>query len=168
MARGVTIQGEFGALRAFRLAVRDVARPASRRLVLADVGRTALAELRKGFSAQRSPDGDAWPATTDGRAALGGSMASSWSFSVAGRSVRLVSFHRGARTHQRGMTIRPKGPAGVLVFQIGGRTVFARKVKIPRRRMTPRNGSLGAWTGPVETTASQSLGELVRRKLRAR
>lgn len=107
-------------------------------------GRAAFEALREDFSNSHDASGSTWPRTTDGRAALVG-FGKYWRLIIAGNAVRLSSNHPGARAHQLGATIVPTGAAGLLAFTIGGRKVFARKVKLPARRATPRNGGLDAW-----------------------
>ncbi|MBV1702621.1 MAG: phage virion morphogenesis protein [Hyphomicrobiales bacterium] len=114
---------------------------------VASGGLPAMVELKQGLGdllveqtrtrleiEKTSPDGVAWPRTTDDRGALfvtGEHLARSIDRNVEGDGVEVGSGWVGARIHQFGGVIEAKGRA--LVFAVGGKTVFAKKVTIPAR-----------------------------------
>lgn len=169
----VTVKGDFRKIAKVRIGIEG-ARRHLRRITQA-VGDAALEELREGIAAGCAPDGTAWPPTTDGRKALQGGMAASWGVTVNGLRASLRTSHEGAGMHQRGGVIVAKrkgsgrdaggrftqGRPGVLVFVVGGRKVFARKVKIPRRRMTPMTGTLERWAPRVVRVVQEQLAREV-------
>ena len=82
-----------------------------------------------------SPEGAAWPLTSDGRAALfvtGVHLARSIDHAASANEAIWGSGWIGARVHQFGATIKPKS-AKALHFMIGDKQVFATKVVIPAR-----------------------------------
>jgi phage gpG-like protein len=124
------------------------------------VGEAALEELREGIAAGRDPAGAKWPATTEGKRALGGGMAASWVLSVEGDTARLSTEHEGAGAHQTGKVITPKTKP-LLAFQIGERKVFAKRVTLPQRRMHPRSGSLESWAPRLRRVAVDELSAAI-------
>jgi phage gpG-like protein len=83
----------------------------------------------------QSPEGVAWKKTTDGRAALfvdGTHLARSIDYASGESEARWGSGVVYARIHQFGGVITPvNGKA--LVFNLGGKKVFAKKVTMPAR-----------------------------------
>lgn len=65
---------------------------------------------------------------------------------IDSKNVSVGSDRKYAAIHQLGGTIRPKQKK-VLVFQIGGRTIFAKRVRIPPRPYLPFDaaGKMLAW-----------------------
>lgn len=153
------VHGDFAKLRAFTARVEAIGNTGLRRVVRV-VGRAALAELREGYAGSKDATGAAWALTTDGRRALT-TYARHWRLVVAGNAVRLASDHIGAGVHQHGATITPKKADGVLVFTVAGVKIHARKVTVPARRVTPRNGGLDAWAPALRAAVTNELGELV-------
>lgn len=81
------------------------------------------------------PDGNAWPANGEGSSTLFRSGGLATSIDHQQEDLNQVSWGSPliyAAIHQEGGEIRPKD-AKVLVFSIGGETIFAKKVTIPRR-----------------------------------
>lgn len=163
------IRGNFEALARVRIGVDGLASNGLGRLVRV-VGDAAVAELRAGFSEAHDPSGSAWKSTTDGRKPLQG-FDRHWTLTLGRGVARLSSNHPGARAHQLGAVIVPRrrsrgrdtggrfttARGGVLAFVIGGAKVFARKVVLPKRRMTPRNGSLEGWARGIEGAVNAEL-----------
>jgi phage gpG-like protein len=130
---------------AFRLEVTGLDAALAR---IAAAGRLEFYELLDGLSRQgvdqtkrrieiekTSPEGAAWPKTTDGRAALfvgGTHLARSIDHAVSGDAAIWGSGWIGARVHQFGAVIKPVN-ARFLAFTIGGQKIFAKKVTIPAR-----------------------------------
>ena len=82
-----------------------------------------------------SPDGAKWKPTVDGRAPLfvtGAHLARSIDHSASATEAHWGTGWIGARVHQFGATITPKS-AKRLHFQLGGKSVFAKKSVIPAR-----------------------------------
>ena len=156
------VKGDWPKLERVRVRLDGLGRGETRLRLVRAVGETALQELRAGFERGHGPDGATWARTTEGKPALRG-FDRHWTLRYAGAVVQLVSDHPGARAHMRGAVILPKrggvgrgprgkftkGKLGLLAFTIGGRKVFAKKVKLPSRRMTPRNGTLEGWVQPI-------------------
>ncbi len=156
------VKGDWPKLERVRVRLEGLGRGESRVRLVRAVGETALTELRKGFERGAAPDGAGWKRTTDGKRPLAG-FERYWSLRYAGSVAQLASDHPGARAHHRGAVILPKrggvgrdtrgkftrGKMGVLAFTVGERKVFARKVKLPSRRMTPRSGTLEGWVQPI-------------------
>lgn len=149
------VRGDFAALTRLRTGVERLADNGFARLVRV-VERAADRELRAGFAGSHDASGAAWPETTDGRPALV-TYGKHWTTRSAGNVVSLSSNHIGARAHQLGATIRPLTADGVLAFTIGGRKIVARKVVLPARRVTPRNGSLETWARPINAAVARAL-----------
>lgn len=153
------VRGDFAKLQRFEATLARVADVGPRRLVRV-VGRAAQDELQRGFAGSHDATGAAWKLTTDGRKALV-TYGKHWRLVVAGLAVRLTSDHIGAGVHQHGATITPKKADGVLVFTVAGVKIHARKVTVPARRVTPRNGGLDAWAPALRAAVTNELGELV-------
>lgn len=85
-------------------------------------------------SEKTAPDGSAWPANRAGTSILmrSGMLANSIDYAVSATQAIVGTGLRYARIHQHGGVIKPKA-AKVLAFKVGGRTVFARKVTMPKR-----------------------------------
>lgn len=81
-----------------------------------------------------APDGKAWTPNRTGTPLLykSGTLSRSIDYAVAGDDVIVGSGLKYAAVHQHGATIKPK-QARALVFRLGNRTIFARKVTIPAR-----------------------------------
>jgi len=82
-----------------------------------------------------TPDGKAWPKTTDGRGALyvTGAFAHNYiQAEVSGDDAVWGSGWKAARIHQFGGVIRPVN-AKCLAFSIGAKKIFAKASKIPAR-----------------------------------
>ena len=169
----LTLKGDFRKIAKVRIGLQWMRR--SLRQITQVVGDAALDELRTGIAEGRAPDGAAWPATSEGRKALQGGMAASWTLTVNGLRASLRTSHDGAGMHQRGGVIVAKrkgtgrdgagrftrGRRGVLAFVVGGRKVFARKVKIPQRRMTPQTGTLERWEPRVAHVVQDHLSRRI-------
>lgn len=85
-------------------------------------------------SEKTAPDGGAWQANRAGTSILlrSGMLANSIDYTVSATQAVVGSGLRYARIHQEGGVILPKA-GKALAFKAGGRTVFARKVTMPKR-----------------------------------
>jgi hypothetical protein len=153
------LTGDWAALRRLRAGVDDVAREGFGRVVRR-TSEAVLDAVHEGHAQGRDPSGASWASTTDGRRALQGGFPASWRTAISGNVVTLATSHDGAGAHQRGKTITPK-TARVLAFVIGGQKVFARKVKIPQRRMHPSGGTLETWAPRLRVAALDELAAVV-------
>lgn len=167
---GDGVEGEWPRLERVRVRLDGLGRGETRLRLVRAVGETALQELHAGFERGHGPDGATWARTTEGERPLVG-FERHWTLRYTGTAIQLVSDHPGARAHMRGAVILPKrggagrdsrgkftkGKLGLLAFTIGGRKVFAKKVKLPVRRPVPRNGTLQRWARPIEDAVDQEL-----------
>lgn len=69
---------------------------------------------------------------------------------AGGDSVKIGSPAKYAAAHQFGATIVPKDPSGVLAFEVGGKTVYVKKVEIPARPFMPFVGKTAKLTGNAQ------------------
>ncbi|MGO8738624.1 phage virion morphogenesis protein [Rhodoblastus sp.] len=104
--------------------------------LLDSLGRLGVEQTRQRIEVEKTaPDGTPWKETRDGRPALfvtGTHLARSIDHAVSGMQAEWGTGWIGARVHQFGAVIKPvNGKA--LKFQIGGETVFRKKVEIPAR-----------------------------------
>lgn len=85
-------------------------------------------------SEKTAPDGARWKPNREGTSTLfrSGALARSIDYAVSGDTAIIGSGLIYAGVHQNGATIVPK-KAKRLVFRLGNRTIFARKVTIPPR-----------------------------------
>lgn len=85
-------------------------------------------------SEKRSPSGESWKPNRGGTPTLyrSGTLARSIDFQASSDAAIVGSGLVYAGIHQRGGTITPK-KAKRLVFRIGNKTIFARKVTVPAR-----------------------------------
>lgn len=153
------LTGDWAALRRLRAGVDDVAREGFGRVVRL-VGDATLEAVQDGHAQGRDPSGVSWPSTTDGRRALQGGFSASWRMTVSGNVVTLATSHDGANAHQSGMVITPKTKRA-LAFVVAGQKVFARKVKIPQRRMHPSGGTLETWAPHLRAVATNELAAVI-------
>ena len=103
--------------------------------LLEGVARMVQEQTRRRITSEkRAPSGAAWKPNRAGTPILyrSGALARSIDYSVSGETAIVGSGLVYAGIHQNGGTITPKS-ARRLVFRIGNRTVFARKVTIPAR-----------------------------------
>jgi phage gpG-like protein len=106
----------------------------------------------------------AWPNLADGSAARLRRSGQLWKglhvADVGSRSGRVgVNAIYGA-VHQFGAVIRPKQPGGRLAFPMGGKTVFAKSVRIPARPFLPFQPS-----GEPTAQAATAVRAAVERKV---
>lgn len=109
--------------------------PLSASELLNGLGRTIQEQTRRRITGEKSsPKGDAWPKNRSGTSILfrSGALSRSIDYAVQGEAVIVGSGLVYAAIHQFGGTITPK-QAKRLVFRVGNRTIFARKVTIPAR-----------------------------------
>lgn len=95
----------------------------------------ALQTQRRIEAEKTTPEGRAWPLTRDGRSALfdtGTNLYQSIDHRSTDNTATWGTGWVGARVHQFGAVIRPK-KGKTLVFNLGGKSVFAKSVKIPGR-----------------------------------
>lgn len=105
----------------------------------AAIGRVISNRIRLGFKAGRSPWGVPWAPLTSrvGQPLRNtGLLQRSITSKPSKDSVEVGTNRTGAPTQHFGATILPK-KGKYLVFQIGGRKVFAKKVTIPARPFMP-------------------------------
>ncbi|MBN8533843.1 MAG: phage virion morphogenesis protein [Rhizobiales bacterium] len=103
--------------------------------LLEGLGRMIQEQTRRRIiSEKRGPDGKAWQPNRAGTSTLfrSGTLARSGDYSATAETAIVGSGLIYAGVHQRGATITPK-QAKRLVFRVGNRTIFARKVTIPPR-----------------------------------
>lgn len=103
--------------------------------LLEGLGRMIQEQTRRRImSEKRGPDGKAWQPNRAGTSTLyrSGTLARSVDYSASGEAAIIGSGLIYAGVHQNGAVIRPK-KAKRLVFRLGNRTIFARKVTIPAR-----------------------------------
>ena len=108
-----------------------------------------------------SPDGAAWPLTSDGRKALfvsGTHLYRSIDHAAGATEARWGTGWIGAKVHQFGAVITPKG-AKALHFKFGGKDVFAKKVTIPAR---PYLGVSAANARDLEAAAATFIARYVQ------
>ncbi len=134
MAAG--IHGDFSRLHSLGRKFDRISRAGFREELNGALSEAAADLIDDQISSQRSPYGDHWEPTTEGNAAFTGARGDTTARHTA-RGFRIHSgIPFGLKTHQRGRTIRPRN-GEFLVFEIGNRTVFARKVTIPARPIVP-------------------------------
>jgi len=107
-----------------------------------------------------SPAGVAWPLTRDGRGALfvtGTHLARSIDHAASASEAKWGTGWIGAQVHQFGAVIRPKN-AKALHFEVGGTSVFAKKVTIPAR---PYLGVSAANARDLEAAAAKFIERYV-------
>jgi phage virion morphogenesis protein len=141
---------------AIKVTVRDAElREAMRRLqmkgdaglvqaCLKNIGIAVVKQTRRHFDQQRDPEGQAWaplnPDYAKGKRGtkileehgMAGGLEGSITSAVHPGYVEIGTNKIYGAIHQFGGTIRPKS-GDFLVFKLGGKTVFARKVTIPAR-----------------------------------
>jgi phage gpG-like protein len=148
-------------------------RAADENLLLAGIGQSLSALVRKQFETSTDPYGRPWEPlkSRDGKPLYNtGGLANSVRFTVGRDSVEVGVGFPWIRTHQFGATIYPKR-ASRLRFLIRGKTVFARKVTIPTRPVLPLQGLPNSWKAAIENEAARiiqggsrwSLSGIIRR-----
>jgi len=110
------------------------------RPLMESVGTSLVATTTRRLERGVAPDGTRWPKKWSGTPSFlskDGTLKSSIGHRVEGDTLHIGSPVKYARIHQEGGTIRPR-TARFLVFKgADGRTVFAKKVKIPCRQWLP-------------------------------
>lgn len=128
-----------------------------KRELMDGLGRLGEEQTRKRIEIEKtSPEGKAWKPTIDGRGALfvtGTHLARSIDYAASENEARWGSGWIGARVHQFGAVITPVN-AKALRFDLGGKTVFAKKVTIPAR---PYVGLSATNAREMEETAARFL-----------
>jgi phage gpG-like protein len=157
---GVRIEIEASGLKPVEGALEALAAADTLQL-MTDIGALLESSTRERVEETKtSPDGAAWPANREGTSILlrtGRHLRDSIAYIAAPDQVQVGSSWEFAHVHQFGATIKPKS-AKRLAFQLGGRTVFAKKVMIPPRAFV----GLSAEDGDVvEQLATDFLGGLV-------
>jgi phage virion morphogenesis protein len=111
---------------------------------LKNIGQQIVKSTRRRFDQQKAPDGQPWkplnPEYAKGKRGtkilqeqgMRGGLLGSITYRVGPDSVTIGTNKVYAAAHQFGATILPR-TADRLVFRLGGRVVFARKVTIPAR-----------------------------------
>ncbi|KAF0231662.1 MAG: hypothetical protein FD175_570 [Beijerinckiaceae bacterium] len=103
--------------------------------LMTGIARMVQEQTRRRITSEKTaPSGAAWKPNREGTPILykSGALARSIDYSVSGDTAIIGSGLIYAGVHQNGATIVPK-KAKRLVFRLGNRTVFARKVTIPAR-----------------------------------
>jgi phage virion morphogenesis protein len=99
------------------------------------IARIVREQVRRRVTSEKTaPSGEAWKPNREGRSTLyrSGTLARSIDYSASSDAAIVGSGLVYAGVHQHGATIVPK-KAKRLVFRMGNRTIFARKVTIPAR-----------------------------------
>ncbi len=126
--------------------------------LLDTLGQLGVQQTRRRIEEEKtSPDGQAWIPSKDGGSTLfrtGHHLASSIDHAAGAEEVKWGSGWIGARVHQFGATIVPVN-AKSLVFNVGGKEVFAKKVVIPAR---PYLGLSEANAAEMEAVAVRFIG----------
>lgn len=129
------------------------------------LGKEALSLVRMGFETSTDPYGKRWERlkTRAGRPLLNtGRLLSSVKMNSSAAGFQLSSGLIYAGVHNLGRVIRPRS-APFLVFKVGNRLVFAKKVRIPQRRFIPSSQKLGGpWTNSLKRIAQQQVREVLR------
>jgi phage gpG-like protein len=103
--------------------------------LLEGLGALGVSQTQRRLASEKtSPQGAAWAPTAEGKGALfrtGAHLYDTMQHVAGGDQVRWGTGWKYAPVHQYGAVIKPKGKA--LVFTLGGKKVFARKVTIPAR-----------------------------------
>lgn len=106
---------------------------------MAAIGRYLVSRIQMGFRTSRDPWGGAWkplkfrsgqPLRDTGR------LRNSISYRASSAEVEVGTNVRYAAVHQFGAVIKPVNKK-MLVFNAGGRTIFAKKVTVPARPFMP-------------------------------
>lgn len=154
MATGAVIKGDFGDLDKLIERAGVMATSNFRQGVNRNLAQEAQSLIAEGFRQQRDPYGRSWKPSKrsfiDGGQTLAktGRLRNAW----AGRKAleklgpdgfTITNRVKYAQIHQFGGVIRPKKPGGRLKFKVGGRFVYAKAVRIPRRPMIPFGPGLG-------------------------
>jgi phage gpG-like protein len=130
--------------------------------LLDGLSRQGMEQTRRRIEVEKtSPEGKAWPKTTDGRGALfvtGTHLARSIDHAVVGDAAVWGSGWIGARVHQFGAVIKPVN-ARALKFSIGRQTLYRKKVTIPAR---PYLGVSVANARALEATAVRFIGSYLQ------
>ena len=103
--------------------------------MLTGIARMIQEQTRRRITSDKAaPSGEGWKRNREGTSTLyrSGTLARSIDYSVSGDAAIVGSGLVYAAIHQFGGTIVPK-KAKRLVFRLGNRTVFARKVTLPAR-----------------------------------
>lgn len=103
--------------------------------MLTGIARMIQEQTRRRITSDKAaPSGERWKPNREGTSTLyrSGTLARSIDYSVSGDAAIVGSGLVYAAIHQFGGTIVPK-KAKRLVFRLGNRTVFARKVTLPAR-----------------------------------
>lgn len=79
-------------------------------------------------------------------------------------SVTVATDRPYAAIHQRGGVIKPKRPDGVLVFEIGGKKIFAKRVVMPARPFFPFVGDrmTDSAQAKIRRVAEEKIASLAR------
>ncbi len=103
------------------------------------LGETGVTQTKERFRDQKSPDGKPWPkskrAEGEGGQTLTGKAAdlkNSINYKPSSREVEVGTSKVYAAIHQFGGVIKPK-KGKFLVFEIGGKKIFAKSVTMPAR-----------------------------------
>lgn len=166
MGRGVS--GDVRALRTLREGVLAVSSGKVGRAVVRQCADEAEALLMMEFSLGEDPYGRRWPRTWGGHQPLRHFGKHLTVQAVAGRGFRVTSTHPGARIHQYGGVIKPKGRRRGLVFPVRSGTGvgsfrFVRKVVMPERQYVPEWALPRAWLTRFRQVEAQELERVLRR-----
>lgn len=137
----MSVRGDFARLDKLGADVGGLARAASRRALLDEVGGQALELARAGAAAGRDPSGRRWKPRVDGGDALP-NAAGELEARVRDSGFELVSETPFAKLHARGATIQARRKLLAFPGRDGPR--FAGKVVIPARAILPAGGRLPA------------------------
>jgi len=126
------------------------------------IGRLFKEKTQRGFQTSTDPYGRPWAPlkVRSGQPLLDkGHLLNSIDYQVEGNSVEIGTNNPHALTHQKGATIVPTKPGGVLVFPgPDGKLIFAKKVTIPARMIFPTDGLPEDWSAE----ALDAIGDAMR------
>lgn len=165
------LTGDFSELDELVRKLQDIESGQARRDLVQNLAEESIELVHQGFEQSKDPYGNAWAGleARDGKPLLDtGALRNSWHVvSFDDTSFKIAAGVWYAGVHQTGITITPRegtwdtprGPRPrMLVFTAYGRTVFAKEVTIPARRMVPDSGDLSdQWRSALEETSIEFL-----------
>ena len=137
--------------------LRKFSTPAFRSDIMGQLAQVADQEMTKTRGAYSDPHGRPWRQSKSGNTGLG-RLVPHVDATAAGVSVEITESFAGI--HQRGGIIVAKPGKHRLVFNVGGKTIFAIRVKIPPRVLVPRSiprSWLDHFKGKLKATVSSIL-----------
>jgi len=153
----MTVQGDTKALQQLRARIGKVRSPEFKKRVSNVVGHEALSLVLEGFEASKDPYGVRWKGlkTRTGQPLLDtGRLRNSINVRPIDGGFKLATDVKYAPLHQHGGVVVPRR-ARALRFMVGGKPVFAARVKVPARPFLPDNRGLPrAWAKAFHAIAT--------------